>query len=310
MRKIFLVAIVLLVGVKAWTQQPFELGATKHDSIYFNESGSWIDKVSKDTTLASPDSNTVVTEYILEKYVANTAGSAAGVDALQDSIDSHTDTLQSHIVKINSVTATANTASSTNSTQADTLTSHNTRILANKSAIAAKQDSIDAHTDSLQSHNTRINALDAWVTDSIAKHTDTLQSHNARILDLETNGVTAVSTICLQYICTTDTTSTTPNSSGYFIGIYDNLNGYNLVKVELLYANSQGDMALSVNVWRNRGGTEVAMTSTGASFVADATIDTANDDVAANDRLEMRWTYTGGTTAADGFMVMLTFQEP
>jgi hypothetical protein len=302
MKKIFLIAIVLFVGTKVFCQVPYELGATKHDSIYL---GTWITGISRDGTLADSSTQKLVTEAAVKRY----ADSVAAVGAL-DSIAAHTDTLQSHNTRILANKASLASKQDSLDAHTDSIQSHNTRILANKTSLASKQDSIDAHTDTLQSHNTRINALVNWATDSIAKHTDTLQSHNARLTTLETTGVSGVLTASIQYICTTDATSTSPNSTGYFIGIYDNLNGFNLVKVEALYAESQGDMTLAAYVWRNRANVEVAMTSVGASFSADATINPDYDDVATGDRLEIRWTYTGGTTAADGFMINLTFQKP
>lgn len=212
----------------------------------------------------------------------------------------------------------------------DTITKHRTDINSALNSIIAHDLRLDAmelidHTHSnatilnntTASYTTTIANLIATHTnnllallDSIADHTDTLQSHNARLTTLETTGVSGVLTASIQYICTTDTTSTSPNSTGYFIGVYDNIDGMNLVKVEALYAGSQGDMVLAADVWRNRSGVEAKMTTTGASFTSDATINSDYDDIATGDRLEIRWTYTGGTTAADGFMINLTFQEP
>jgi hypothetical protein len=99
-------------------------------------------------------------------------------------------------------------------------------------------------------------------------------------------------------------------ASGYIFDIPDMLDGMNLVKVEAFPGETEGDHTIAVVVWRNRSGSEVNMTSTGASFSADAIINTSYDDVANRDQLEIRWTYSGGTTAPVALKVQLTFQNP
>jgi hypothetical protein len=306
MKKIFLIAIVLFVGAKVFCQVPYELGATKHDSIYL---GTWITGISRDGTLADSSTQKLVTEAAVKRYADSVAAASVNA-ATQASVDSLADTTAVHNTRIKANLNLIKAKQDSISMHMDSIKAHNNRLIANYSLINAKQDSLDAHTDSLQSHNARIIAnynLILSKQDSIDVHTDSLQAHNARLVALETS--TGVNTICIQYVCTTDTTSTTPNNTGYFIGVYEIMNGYSLVKVEAQYANSQGNMTLAANVWRNRSGTEVAMTTEGASFLKNATIDPNNDDVSTGDRLEIRWTYTGGSIAADGFMVLLTFQK-
>lgn len=99
-------------------------------------------------------------------------------------------------------------------------------------------------------------------------------------------------------------------ASGYIFDIPDMLDGMNLVKVEAFPGEVKGDHTIAVVVWRNRSGAEVNMTSTGASFSTDATINTSYDDVVNKDQLEFRWTYSGGTIAPEGLKVQLTFQNP
>lgn len=113
----------------------------------------------------------------------------------------------------------------------------------------------------------------------------------------------------VQITCTYESSSTTPDSTGYILSIGSNLAGYNLVDMEAFYSNSQGTAVPTIHAWRDRSGTRVAMTSTGANFTTDATIDTSNDDVAKGDRVQIRWTLGSGTPP-DGFSVQLTFQKP
>jgi hypothetical protein len=309
MKKIFFIAIVLLVGIKVFGQSvPFEMGATKHDSIYIG--GIWINEFSTDGSFAGNSNSALPTEAAVKHYADSVAAASVNA-ATQASVDSLADTTAVHNTRIKANLNLIYAKQDSISMHMDSIKAHNNRIIEIYSVINSKQDSIDAHTDSIQSHNARIIAnynLIQAKQDSLDAHTDSLQAHNTRLQALETS--TGVNTICVQYVCTTDTTSTTPNQTGYFIGVYEIMNGYNLVKVEAQYANSQGDMTLAANVWRNRSGTEIAMTTAGASFLTNATIDPNNDDIATGDRLEIRWTYTGGSTAADGFMVLLTFQEP
>ena len=75
-------------------------------------------------------------------------------------------------------------------------------------------------------------------------------------------------------------------------------------------AGAAGDMTPLVNIYRNRGGVEAAMTSTGANFSTNAEINSLYDDVATGDKLEVRWAYGAGTTAPDGLYVIITLQAP
>lgn len=104
---------------------------------------------------------------------------------------------------------------------------------------------------------------------------------------------------------------TTGGESGYIFAIPEQLAGMNLIKMEAYPGEVTGDQtALAVTCYRRRSGTEVSMTSTGASFSTNAVINTSNDDVARGDQLEFRWTFSGGSTAPTGLIVQLTFQKP
>lgn len=111
-------------------------------------------------------------------------------------------------------------------------------------------------------------------------------------------------------ILVTNEELTSGGESDYIFTITDQLNSWNLYKVEAKPAMIAGDHTMSVNVYRKRSGTEVAMTSAGASFTTDATINTSNDDLLDGDQLEFRWTFSGGSTAPTGLIVQLTFQKP
>jgi len=54
MKKI-LFLLLLLAPIAAFTQQPFELGAIKIDSMYWNESSDWVDEVA--TVVGSASTN-------------------------------------------------------------------------------------------------------------------------------------------------------------------------------------------------------------------------------------------------------------
>jgi hypothetical protein len=323
MKKIFLVAIVLFVGTKVFCQVPYELGATKHDSVYFNETQTWVTGVGRDTVLTTADSNKLVNEEQMKKYVTNTAASASGTSALVDSIAAHTDTLQKHrqdiaglsanrTVQDDSLTAIrvdVNTNTNNIATHADSLTAIRVDVNLNTNGVAAHADSITALRVDV---NANTNAI-ASHTGSIAAHTDTLQALRSEVNDLTNNGVTGLSTVKFIYICTTDTTSTSPASTGYYFGIDEDYAGYKLVRVVIRCSGDPGDLTPSVNVYRRRGGfggTEVAMTSAGGDFNDNAAIDLNNDDLADGDEIEVRWTYSGSGDAPDGLYAILTLQKP
>lgn len=167
--------------------------------------------------------------------------------------------------------------------------------------------------DSIMSYDARLNSIP-----TSNNFTDTLyidyegNGEVDRPLGLsKTGGVKEISPpISVQLECTRDTISLSPNVSGYRLAIPGWMTGYDLVQVEAYPGNSTGTMTPSINIYRNRGGTEVAMTSAGANFTTVATINTSNDDVAQGDRLEARWTLTGTKPAPDGMMVNLIFKKP
>lgn len=104
---------------------------------------------------------------------------------------------------------------------------------------------------------------------------------------------------------------TSGEESGYMFAIPEQLDDMNLIKMEAYPGEVNGDQtSLAVTCYRRRSGTEVSMTSTGASFSANAVINTSNDDVQRGDQLEFRWTFSGGSTLPTGLIVQLTFQKP
>lgn len=111
-------------------------------------------------------------------------------------------------------------------------------------------------------------------------------------------------------IAISDTIVPDAGETDYILAIGDNLAGYNLNKVELFYGNSQGNKVPTVTVWRNRGGTEAMMVSSGASFTSDAVINTSVDDLLSGDRIELRWALGTGSTAPYGMFAHLTFVKP
>jgi hypothetical protein len=88
--------------------------------------------------------------------------------------------------------------------------------------------------------------------------------------------------------------------------------GTNLIHVEAYAPNSAGTRVPTINVYRNRGGTEVLMTSSAANFTTDATINTTYDDVIRGDKLKLSWTLSGTSadTKPDGIIVVFIFQKP
>lgn len=92
--------------------------------------------------------------------------------------------------------------------------------------------------------------------------------------------------------------------------IPETLAGMNLIKLEAYPGSVAGDRTMSVVAYRNRSGTVTTMTSAGASFSANATINTTYDDVARGDKIFIGQTFTGGTTDPVGLKVQLTFQKP
>jgi hypothetical protein len=287
MKKIFLIAIVLFVGSKLWSQQPFELGATKHDSIYLNETMSWIKGVGRDTITAS-DSNKIVTERQMAAYVRNNSASAAGTAALQDSLDAHTDSLQSH----------------------------NTRILANKALIASNQDSISIHmdtlkahkglittnTDSITAHNTRINSnvsLIANLLDSIDVHTDSIAALRVDVNDIINNGAGGRISVGFSALLT-DSILVAGDSTKYILTVTTS-GGYankSLVSFTITTENESAGTAVPiVQLYRLRSGMRVQMTSTGANFTTGATINPSYDDLQVGDKIMMKCTSVGAGTS-------------
>ena len=115
--------------------------------------------------------------------------------------------------------------------------------------------------------------------------------------------------ITVVQVLITDTLAVATGETGYILAIGDALNGKNLIKVEAYWGDSQGTAVPTITVWRNRGGTEVSMTSSGATFTLDAVVNQSNDDVLASDRLELRWGLGSGTPPY-GLIVHLSFQRP
>lgn len=300
MKKIFLIAIVLFVGAKAWSQQPFELGATKHDSIYYNETATWITGVSQDTTLADADSNKLVTEYAVKKAIDN-MGVTAGT---QDSINAHTDTLQALRVDVNINTNSIASKQDSIDAHTDTLQAIRVDVNTNTNSIASHADSITAHSDSIAELRLDINTVTGTVDallDSIAAHTDTLQAMRVDINDLINNGVGTVvldtfTTIAPLITCTRDTLRAS-DSTEYELIIFegDEFDGRNLVDLECKSMRSAGTAVVTLDAYRLRGSTEVKMTSVGASFTASAIINTSYDDVRAGDKIRFKWTIGAGT---------------
>lgn len=98
--------------------------------------------------------------------------------------------------------------------------------------------------------------------------------------------------------------------SVYVLTIPEALAGMNLIKLEAYPGSVTGDRTMSVVAYRKRSSTVITMTSSGASFIANATINTSYDDVQRGDKIAIGWTFTGGTTDPVGLIVQLTFQKP
>jgi len=111
-------------------------------------------------------------------------------------------------------------------------------------------------------------------------------------------------------VVVTDTIVVSPDSTGYELSIGSLLHGTNLIDVELFYRESQGNKVPTVTVWRNRSGTEVNMTSTGATFTTDAVINASYDDVVRGDRIRFKTVLGIGDTPPYGMNIQLTFQKP
>lgn len=113
----------------------------------------------------------------------------------------------------------------------------------------------------------------------------------------------------VQIEVTTDTLIS-GGDSVYVLTVPESLVGMNLIKLEAYPGSITGDRTMSVIAYRNRSGTVTTMTSAGATFSANATINTSYDDVQRGDKIAIGWTFTGGTTDPVGLIVQLTFQKP
>lgn len=127
---------------------------------------------------------------------------------------------------------------------------------------------------------------------------DTAASHTERMTEAE---------VTVQVICS-DTFLVASGTTDYLLLIGQALTGKNLTRVEAFYITSQGDKVPTVNVYRNRSSVEQTMTSTGANFTTNATINGSYDDVVTGDRIRIGWILGSGTTAPDGMAVQLTFK--
>jgi hypothetical protein len=111
-------------------------------------------------------------------------------------------------------------------------------------------------------------------------------------------------------VVATDTLAVVSGRTGYILAIGSALHGYNLIGMEAYYGNSQGDRVPTITAYRNRSSAENNMTTVGATFTSDATINTSYDDVQRGDRIEIRWTLASGTYVPNGIIVQLSFQKP
>lgn len=174
MKKI-LFLLLLLVPIAAFSQVPFEMGAVKIDSIYWNESTRWVDEVSILPGSTSTHNQLITAkatyDFVQDSVASMIHDSIANIDfttvSLQDSIDVHTDTLQSHNARLKVMELIDHTHS-------------------NKAVLDATTASFTTTINSTISNHTQ---YIADLNDSTARHTDTLQSHDSRLKDLENYGV-------------------------------------------------------------------------------------------------------------------------
>lgn len=166
MRKI-LFALLCLVSATCVAQAPFEMGAIKIDSIYFNGTSKWVDSLVTNYKLPYASDQQIPSAKAVKEFVADTVSqiihdSISGLSftstALSDSIDKHTDTLQLH----------------------------NTRINALRNGL---YDSIARHTDTLQLHDVRLKALLTGV-DTLGQGIvdDTLKFDNGSYITIAASG--------------------------------------------------------------------------------------------------------------------------
>ncbi|HLO59070.1 MAG TPA: hypothetical protein VK172_14665 [Lentimicrobium sp.] len=136
-----------------------------------------------------------------------------------------------------------------------------------------------------------------------------LAGHAGQIVSVDADGKLVILKQRKQFaiICTTTQDATTLTSIYAPIGA--DYNGWNLIRVEVIYGAAQGTAIPVVNISRYRGTTEAIMTSTGGNFTTNATINTANDDVATGDRVCAKWVWGSGIVAT-GFSVLLTWEKP
>ncbi len=113
-------------------------------------------------------------------------------------------------------------------------------------------------------------------------------------------------TIIIQIICTTDTLTVTPTSTGDVLAVSDDLNGCDLIKIEAR-SSQPGNGTVSVNAYRVRTEVPHIMTSTAASLLSDGTIDTTYDDLLDGDFIRLSFSEAGATDETVGVFAILTF---
>ncbi len=171
--KNILVLILLLIGIKLSAQIPFEMGASKVDAVYFNESTRWLKGFKHDVTFAGNDSTVAPSERAVVSYVAaQIAAITAGVTDTAEVIR----LIGAYLDTVNiSFTASYDAVGDT------LITYFNGDWGYTLSTTSTLQDSIDAHTDSLQSHNIRIK----YNRTKVNTLTDTTLAHNTRLKAME-----------------------------------------------------------------------------------------------------------------------------
>ena len=163
MKAVIVIGFILL-GAVGWSQTvPYEMGATKHDSLSIG--GKWLTSVSHDSTLAGIDSNAVATEYAVKKYVDNNVNTLSGVAAVSDSVKALYDTAAVHL---------------------DTMQLHDVRI---KALHAWVLDSVARLTDTTQLHDTRLKNLSAEI-DAVGTGVvdDTIKFSNGSYVTIPVSG--------------------------------------------------------------------------------------------------------------------------
>jgi hypothetical protein len=150
--------------------------------------------------------------------------------------------------------------------------------------------------------------------DSISLGYEGTANNENRIVKLTATGAMEATYLpqSLQYTLSNTPMSNADTTTHYDLVIGKNMSGMNLISAEVYCSVSAGTRTVTMNVLRDRGGSYVVMTSSGASFGTDATINPSYADVIRSDRLGFHVTLsgTGSDTPPDAILIILTFQKP